>query len=167
MIPLSLISTPYRLLAAIAFVAAFVVAVYAYAYHAGFKRAEDACSAEKLAAERQYQANYRMEVERGDILAKQLAERHTEIVYKTREVIKHVPIVTTGRPCLSSSAVSLLNDRTNPTSVPETTGNDATESSADAATDSDVAYWAAEAISQYESAAARLNTLIDYIEGMQ
>lgn len=45
---LSLIPAQYRLIATITLLAAFIGGVYAYAYHAGYKRATDAASAEKL-----------------------------------------------------------------------------------------------------------------------
>lgn len=112
---------------------------------------------------RKYQAEYQKAVDRANVLAQKLATRETEIVYRTKEVIKHVPQVTTGKPCLNSAAVRMLNHRDS--AVPETTGKPATESTPDAAvTDTDTAYWIADAISQYEIAAARLNALIDYFE---
>ena len=165
--PLNLIPAPYRLIVTLGFVVAFLGSFYAYAQHRQFKADQAVSTAEKLAAVQKYQAEYQKAVERANILAQKLATRETEIVYRTKEVIKNVPKVTTGKPCLNSAAVRMLNHRGDST-VPETTGKPATESTNDAAaTDTDTAYWIADAISQYEIAAARLNALVDYFEKSQ
>ena len=160
---LNLIPAPYRILAIISLVALFTGSVYAMGYSKGNKRAVANCEAAKMAELKKYQAEYQKAVDRANVLAQKLATRETEIVYRTKEVIKNVPQVTTGKPCLNSAAVRMLNHRGD--AVPETPGKPATESPADAAaTDADAAYWIADAISQYEIAAARLNALIDYFE---
>lgn len=165
--PLNLIPAPYRLIAILSLVVLFTGSVYAMGYSKGNKRATDACEAAKVAELKKYQAEYQKAVERGNVLAQKLATRETEIVYRTKEVIKNVPQVTDGRTCLNSAAVRMLNARGDST-VPETPGKPATESPADApATDADAAYWIADAISRYEIAAARLNALVDYFEKSQ
>ena len=162
--PLSLIPAPYRLIATIGLVVAFTAGVYAMGYTKGNKHATDACSAEKLAAVQKYQAEYQKAVDRANALAQKLATRESKIIYRTKEVIKNVPKVTTGKSCLNSAAVRMLNYRDN-SAVPETPGKPAPESTPDApVTDTDTAYWIADAISQYEIAASRLNALIDYFE---
>ena len=164
---LSLIPAPYRLIAIIGFMAALALSGYVMGRGDGKKLATADCEASKNAELKKYQAEYQKAVDRANVLAKKLATRETEIVYRTREVIKNVPQVTTGKPCLNSAAVRMLNHRGND-AVPEATGKPAPESTADApATDTDTAYWIAEAISQYEIAAARLNALVDYFEKSQ
>lgn len=145
--------------------AAFVGGVYAMGYTSGKKQATDACSAAKLVELQEYQAEYKKATDRANVLSQKLATRETEIVYRTKEVIKYVPKVTTGRPCLSSAAVRMLNHRPDKPAVPETPSQPIAESPAQpAATDTDVAYWIADANGQYEICAARLNGLIDFFE---
>lgn len=163
--PLSLLSGPYGIALKIGLVVAFIGSVYAFAYTNGNKRATDACSAEKLAAVQKYQAEYQKAVDRANVLAQKLATREAEIVYRTKEVIKNVPKVTDGKSCLNSAAVRMLNHRGDDNALPEAPGKPAAKSTPDAAvTDTDTAYWIADAISQYEIAAARLNALVDYFE---
>ena len=163
--PLSLLSGPYGLLVKLGLVVAFVGSVYAFAYAKGFKSATADCDAAKLAAVQKYQVEYQKAVDRANVLAQKLATRETEIVYRTKEVIKNVPQVTTGKSCLNSAAVRMLNYRGDDNAVPEAPGEPAAKSTPDAAvTDADVAYWVADAIAQYETAAARLNALVDYFE---
>lgn len=97
---------------------------------------------------------------RADTLATQLASAEGKIVIKTVEVIKHVPSVTTGRLCMGADAVGLLQPGATwglaPASEP------AGQGAAAAASDTDLAYWIADANQRYETAAARLNALIDF-----
>lgn len=167
---LGLIPAPYRILATIGLVVALLGSVYAMGYTKGNKRATADCEAAKVAELKKYQAEYQKAVDRANLLAQKLATRETEIVYRTKEVIRNVPKVTDNKSCLNPAAVRVLNARPN-TGVSETPGKPDAKSPADApadspgATDTDIAYWAAEAISQYEIAAARLNALIDYLNG--
>ena len=160
----NLIPAPYRLIALIGLMVALALTGYVKGRGDGKKLATADCEAAKVAELKKYQAAYQKAVDRANVLAQKLATRETEIVYRTREVIKNVPQVTTGKPCLNPAAVRMLNHRAGD-AVPETTGKPATESPADApATDADAAYWIADAISRYEIAAARLNALVDYFE---
>lgn len=139
---------------------------HAYMYSLGKTRERDAAAQVQLKAERTYQVNFQKAVTRANDLSKLLAERETEIVYRTKEVIKHVPQVTTGRPCLNPAAVRMLNARPSSPAVPEATGKPITEDAPPlAASDSDVAYYIADAAGQYETCAARLNALIDFETG--
>lgn len=96
-------------------------------------------------------------------LSAELLAREEKVVYVTKEIIKYVPKYTTGKPCLSADAVSLLNSRPSDNDKAET-GPEPTPQgpAAPAATDSDVAYWIANANGLYSTCAARLNALIDY-----
>ena len=147
-------------------VVAALAGSHAYIYSLGKTREKDAAAQIQLKAKKKYQADYQLAIARGNTLAQQLATRETEIVYRTKEVIKNVPQVTTGRPCLSSAAISMLNYRPDTNAVPEATGKPAPEdAAAPAATDTDVAYYLADASGQYETCASRLNSLIDYVDG--
>ena len=164
MSPLTWLSGPYGLLIKAGLVVAFLGSVYAMGYTKGNKRATANCEAAKNAELKKYQAEYQKAVDRANVLAQKLATRETQIIYRTKEVIKNVPKVTDGRTCLNSAAVRMLNHRGGD-AVPETPGKPVTESTPDApATDADAAYWIADAISRYEIAAARLNALVDYVE---
>ena len=159
---------PYAFWLKYGLVAVFIGSFYAFAYTRGVKSATADCDADKLAAAQKYQANYQKAVTRGDVLAKKASALETESTNRAKEAIKNVPQVTTGKSCLNSAAVRMLNHRGGD-AVPETPSKPDAESPADAAadtggaTDTDVAYWAADVISQYEIAAARINALIDYL----
>ena len=122
---INLIPAPYRLIATVGLVVAVAGFLYAAGYTNGNKRATDACAAEKLAAVQKYQAEYQKAVDRANVLAQKLATRETEIVYRTKEVIKNVPQVTTGKPCLNSAAVRMLNYRGDDNAVPVAPGKPA------------------------------------------
>lgn len=106
---------------------------------------------------------------RGDILADNLAKAEAKIVTRTVEVIKYVPKYTTGAPCLSAAAVDGLQPGggqglRQPAGKPD--AEDAVATAADQperyATDTDIAYWIAEANQSYETCALRLSGLIDF-----
>ena len=122
--------------------------------------------AESLAAAEQlFRQRYQAETERGDALSSQLAQTQDQLTQRTLEVSRAVSQVTTGKRCLDSAAVRLLNrtPRDDPT-VPETAGESVAESTA-FATDTDVAGWIGGAQYQYDLCRTRLNTLIDFESG--
>lgn len=163
---ISFIPAPYRIWAAVAAVTALIAALavsHGYVYALGESRERDAAAAVRLKEITIAQEQYQKEVVRGNALANKLAASEAKIVYQTKEVIKYVPQVTTGKPCLSASAVKLLNTRPDDTNTSNASVQLVTESpAAPAATDSDVAYWIAEANGQYDICATRLNSLIDF-----
>lgn len=159
---------PYTALAA----AGAALVLSGGSFYGGHHWATTKAEAERAALADAHIKQMQVEIKRADVLAAQLATAEGRIVIKTVEVIKHVPQVTTGTtPCLSADAVSLLNPGTawgpvypaagqpddSGAAAPATPGGDAA-----AASDRDVAYWIAEANQQYETAAARLNALINY-----
>lgn len=78
--PLNLIPAPYRLIATIGLVVAFIGSVYAFAYTKGFKRATANCEAAKVEA-----------IQRAITQAQEIAKQDAEIVTnneKTKEVIR-------------------------------------------------------------------------------
>jgi hypothetical protein len=95
-------------------------------------------------------------------LSGRLAVAEGTIVTKTVEVVKYVPKYTTGRLCLGSDAVRLLQPGDTARVGPTTSKPNAEDANA-AATDTDIAYWVADANKDYETCATRLNTLIDYV----
>ena len=144
-------------------IVAALAASHGYAIYYGKSLERGKAAKVRLAAERKYQADYQKSIARGNDYAKQLAERETVIVYRTKEVIRNVPQVTTGKPCLSDAALRMLNYRPGNAAVPEAPSKPiAEDATALAATDTDVAYFISDANGQYETCAARLNTLIDY-----
>lgn len=101
--------------------------------------------------------------QRGDVLTDALAQRQAQIDQLHQDKRHALTRVTTGRPCLSSAAVRLLND--DPAdygaAVPQATGSpDA--AGATTATDADVGGWAIAARAQYNTCRARLAALIDW-----
>ena len=94
-------------------------------------------------------------------LSEKLIVAENNIHIKTVEVIKYVPKVTTGKPCLNAATVSLLQPGSGQTINIPTSQPDA-EDAAPAASDTDIAYWIATANEQYETCAERLNSLIEW-----
>lgn len=74
-----------------------------------------------------------------------------------------MPHYTDNKPCLSADVVGMLNGETATSAEglhSDTIGTAAT-STAHAATDTDIARWAAEARRDYEQCASALNAIID------
>jgi hypothetical protein len=153
-----LIPAPYRIAAAtIASIALFMSGLTI-----GIKWKSGRNAEALLQAQQEYQVKYKKEVEHGNALAAQVEEAKRNIQIKTVEIIKRIPAVTNGRPCLGSDAVSLLNGTSKPT-LRETARQPAGESAgAPAASDRDVADWIAVANERYDQCAAQLNGLIDF-----
>ncbi|MBZ0105441.1 MAG: hypothetical protein K8H84_07390 [Sulfuricella denitrificans] len=95
-----------------------------------------------------------------DELSNALSIAEGRIITQTVEVIKYVPKVTTGQPCLNRATVSLLQPGTDPGLRPPT-GALTPEGAAPASSDTDIAGWIATANQHYETCAVRLNALID------
>lgn len=123
--------------------------------------------AESLAAAEQlFRQRYLEEIKRGEALSAQLSATETQLQTRTEEVQRAISKVTTGKRCLDSAAVRLLN-RTparDDSALPETAGASVAESGA-IATDTDVAGWIGGAQYHYDLCRARLNTLIDFETG--
>jgi len=104
--------------------------------------------------------------ERGNALTDDLAQRQAQIDQLSTENRHALARLTTGRACLSSAAVRVLNQPsdTAPTGlepVPETPGGAAAAGGA-FATDADVGHWAATARAEHEICRARLSALIGW-----
>ena len=147
----------------------------------GYTSAKKECKAQVLRIERDAQearasaleainARLKTETERGQKLSQELLAAESRLT-KTREELRHeITRSTRGRACLDARTVRLLNnagrDAAADDALPKTAGApDAAHGAA--ASDTDVAQWAAEARSQYELCRARLDALIDYEEGRQ
>lgn len=96
-----------------------------------------------------------------DELSNALSIAEGRIITQTVEVIKYVPKVTTGAPCLNAATVSLLQPGTDPGLRPPP-GALTPEGSAPASSDTDIAGWIATANQYYETCALRLNALVDF-----
>lgn len=106
--------------------------------------------------------------QRGDVLTDALAQRQAQIDQLHQDKRHALTRVTTGRPCLSSAAVRLLNaeQADDPADygapgVPQATGSPDADH-ATTATDADVGGWAIAARAQYNTCRARLAALIDW-----
>ena len=101
----------------------------------------------------------------GDALTLQLQATESTLTQRERELHNAIRAQTTGRACLSGSVVRLLNQPTAaedgvahlPAAPPSPAAADGA-----AASDTDVADWAANARTQYDICRARLNALIDW-----
>lgn len=135
-------------------------------FGAGHHWATTKAEAERAKQADQYTQQLQAAIKRGNEIEAKLAVAESRVVTRTVEVIKHVPQVTTGTtPCLSSAAVSLLNQAPDSSVYPATSKPDGESSAEASASDRDIAYWIAEANRQYEIAAARLNALIEFNQG--
>lgn len=151
---------PYRLWIMLAGVAA-LFGSGVYSGHHWATTQYDAASARASAAAL---TQLHVELARADALAAQLAKAESKIIIKTVEVIRHVPTVTTGRLCLGADAVGLLQPGA--TWGPyQPAGQPAASGAAASASDTDVAYWIAEANQHYDTCAERMNALVAWFAG--
>ena len=99
----------------------------------------------------------------GDTLTLQLQTTESALTTKEKELRNAIASKTTGRACLSGDVVRLLNGTATDgvADMPTPTASAAAEDGA-AATDTDVANWAANARTQYDICRARLDALIDW-----
>lgn len=155
---IDLIPLPYRILAAT--IAA--IALFLSGLGVGIKWEAGRNAEALLQAQRDFEIKYRQEVDHGNALAAQVEGAKRNIQIRTVEVVKRIPDVTTGRPCLGPDAISLLNGTGKPT-LRETARQPAGESAGTpAASDRDVAGWIATADDQYDQCASQLNALIEF-----
>lgn len=102
---------------------------------------------------------------RADKLQIALDRSETRIATIKKDTQREIVRTTSGRACLGSSTVGLLNNATTAstgsTTVPTAASGPAEEDAA-IATDTDVATWANDAIEQYNVCRARLGALIDW-----
>ena len=149
---------PYTALAA----AGVALALSAGSFYGGHHWATTKAEAARAALVDAHIAQLQAETHRADVAAAALATAEGRIITKTVEVIKYVPSVTTGRLCLDADAVGLLQPGAHWGPYPST-GEPAGQGAAHAAaSDRDVAYWAAEANRLYETCAERMNALADW-----
>ncbi|OYW62738.1 MAG: hypothetical protein B7Z31_00260 [Rhodobacterales bacterium 12-65-15] len=154
----SLVPLPYRILAAVL----LGLALFGSGVGIGRHWAANAAEAERAKEAKAALAALNAQIARGNTLSARLAQAEGQVVIKTVEVIKNVPIVTTGRLCLGADAVRLLHPATDTASKPPASPPAAESPPALAASDRDVAYWVASANAQYDTCALRLNALVDY-----
>lgn len=134
-----------------------------YIYNKGWNARDEIAKQEAIQTALELSELKSIALERGtEQVAKVYSTRaDNQIQYK--EVIKYVPKYTTGRPCLSADAVRLLNSETPDTieRVPNHTETVVEKSTGNAASDTDIATWAAEARREYEDCASNLNAIVD------
>lgn len=152
---------PIQLLVIVAAISALVGGTVGYKVHKSFTDAE---LVEQLA---EAHKNRDEALKLNDELSRKLSEAEGSITTRTVEVVKYVPKVTTGKPCLSSDAVGLLQPTGNQGATKTDGKSDDKGAEPLAASDRDVAYWIAEANRLYDVCAERQHSLIDYVEGVQ
>ncbi|MCK9386128.1 MAG: hypothetical protein M0Q15_16075 [Nevskia sp.] len=139
---------------------ACVAALFGGGVYSGHRIATTQADAARTRSADAYLKRLAAETRRADSLAAQLVAAEGRIVTKTVKVIRYVPSVTAGTPCLSGAAVGLLQPGSD-WGLVETPGQPAGESPAHlAASDRDVAYWIADANRLYETCAERMNALV-------
>ena len=101
----------------------------------------------------------------GDALSARVAAAESARQTLFEENTHAIRRLTSGRPCLGSAAVRLLNDATGlrPVAVPAPTGQP-TEPDATFATDTDIGLWAASARRQYDTCRGTLQAVADFFE---
>ena len=138
-------------------------------YAVGHKQGATACAADwqarELASTQAWQQAQQRQQAHADELQRQLAQAQTNTRIRYKEILREIPATTSGRPCLGADALGLL-DRFQLAAqsrggLPATTGESA-GASGTAATDTQVAQWAADVIEQHERERARCNALIDW-----
>lgn len=135
-------------------------------YFTGRDAGKTACEADWAAERAGLVAVWKQEVDRKQAVADELArglakaEQARTIVYK--ETVRELPAATLGRPCLSGDALGLLDRFAGAAAgLPAPTGA-STDQGAAAASDTQVAQWAADVIEQHERERGVCNALIDW-----
>ena len=102
-------------------------------------------------------------VKRGNELAARVAAAESTRDLALQETKDALRRVTTGRPCLGGAAVRLLNESAGlkPAQLPGAAGQPAGADAA-AASDTDVAQWAASAIRHYDTCRGRLAAIAEF-----
>ena len=103
-------------------------------------------------------------VARGNALAGRASAAESARDAALKETSDALRKTTTGKPCLSGAAVRLLNNTGLKPPLPEPAGQSAGADAA-AATDTDVALWAAYARRSYDTCRGRIDALNAFFEG--
>lgn len=140
-----------------------IISAGSYIYHKGWNARDIIAKNEAAQVALELSELRQAQLEAGSAKVAQVehARANTQIKYK--EVIRYVPHYTDNKPCLSADVVGMLNGETATSAEglhSDTIGTVAT-SAAHAATDTDIARWAAEARRDYEQCASALNAIID------
>ena len=153
-----MVPLPYRILIGLAGLAA----VAFYAYRGGYSAADERNRAEQLEQAVAYAAAYQAEVERGDKIAKQLAQANrTRQTRTSRLVADTARLGGCGHP--PGGLVRLHDAAASQTALPQTPEHDACAPSA--VTNTEFARVVVENYGLCHDYAAQLNALIDFHEG--
>ena len=100
---------------------------------------------------------------RGDALTTGLLTQQTQIDQLKTEARRAIPLLTTGKPCLSAAALRVLDNAPglDVAGLPPATGG-AAAAGARIATDTDIGGWAVDAGAGFSVCRARLDALIDW-----
>lgn len=165
------IPLPYRILG----VLALAVSVFLAGWRFGYRQEHESRVAEVATIQAGLsEANARAALDNrrkletaqalGDVLFGRLASVEATLSKTSQELDREIRRRTTGRHCLNSDVVSLLNaaaDSNAGNHLPEAPGSAPAEDGA-FATDTDVALWAKLARTEYDICRARLGALIDF-----
>jgi hypothetical protein len=108
--------------------------------------------------------------ERGHAISTQLAQRQTHLKHLERQQHAALQPHLSGRPCFNAGAVRVLNNNditatdSAASDVPPTSGAPAAKDGR-FATDTDVGSWITHTKAAYSDCSARLDALIDWVQG--
>jgi hypothetical protein len=104
---------------------------------------------------------------RADTLVKQLAEADQARAKTALEHSHEIKKLSSGKPCFNAGLVRLLNQSGPRNEAPGLSASASSAAPEDGAfaSDSDVAHWAANARTQYDTCRDRLGALIDFEKG--
>lgn len=125
-------------------------------------------AAERHAAERQARQKLSAAQARGDALTNDLLAAKAQADAYQEQLHDALAKATTGRACLGTSALRLLDRSAGlRADLPAPTRSAVAADAGDLATDTQVARWAADAYHQYAECARRLDALIQFSEEAQ
>lgn len=140
-----------------------LISAYTYGFTSGRTSRDNEVKVENAKYVEQVAEAFKTQAEYGNQKAAEVQEVERASTAVLMEVLTNVPKVTSDRPCLSASAVGLLNRTSKSTGLPTSTPSITAEGSTNAATDTDVAQWIAKAKEQYERCAANNNGIVDIL----
>jgi hypothetical protein len=135
---------------------------------AGYKYHKSITDAAELASIKEAEKKYKTLELALDASSTKILEAEATIQLLTKEKIRYVPQVTSNKPCLSASAVQLLNSSATSLqasldpSLPKAESSSASPTS-ESLSDTDVAYWITEAQSLYDTCAERQHAAVDIL----
>jgi len=147
------------------------VACGASGYYAGYRYSDNACQASQSKRLAVALAEQQAADARGNALTTALIQKQSQIDQFNQEAHRAITQATSGRTCLDSAALRVLNSAPGITVMPAPTGSVAAAGEAPVAaggdsawysTDTQIALWSADTGAAFEVCRARLDALIDW-----